>query len=971
MRPTRLGLAAAAMAAFTLFAAGSTGNNLLYLLFAATSTALILSVAAGRWNLRHLRARFEAPERIFRGAPFTARVVVENVGTGTARLVRAAGPEGESAPADVAPGTPLRADLRMTLSARGRHLVGGLALESLYPFGFFVMRRRVPPEEVLVLPDAGGFDARDAREENARALGAGARRKAREGEFFGPRPYGAGDDARLIHWKLSAKAGRPVVAEYAGAPEGKVVVRLEGVDEPSVERAAAACRRHVLAGSETGLAGPGVEVAPARGLGQLDVLLRALALVGEGGAARTAPGARRARDEGAFDTKTLRRLTLLGGLFVYLALFLIDDLSPTGLLAFAPLLPLGVWLQERGGPFPPLPLWNAVSAAVLLFLLFVDWRRSGVALANAHLLGYLLFNRLFSPWPRRELRQVFLILYLAFFLVSGLTISPWYFPLFVAWLIFAGAWLSLQSGADDARPGAWFPALGRLMIAGAALGTLVFLVVPRVEGLRRFNPFVASGMDKLQIRSSAVTGFTNQVSLGGFGTLRRSSARALRLRPEPAPTGAPPAVVYVRGAAFDAFDGRTWGKSPLDFRYLSARGGLVAARQDRAVARRDGDAVTFPTKEGNGASYAVELYPMQVSVVFTVGAPRRIDGLTGGAWFDHTDSVYTAAGFSSGGRYRVFPGAPGSEPTDASSDLRERALARALRTPPDPDGRVAALAARWTRGLADPKAKADAVVAHLRREYAYSMHLDGARTTLPDFLFDTRSGNCEYFATAAAVLLRHAGVPTRLVAGFRAGDWNEWGKFYDVRQSEAHAWTEVWLPNQGWTLYDATPAESGLSAAADEFSRRVQRWVDVVQARWYSSVIGYDQYSQHDVFHSMSFARATERVRAALERALTGLLPAALLLGLLIWGLRALPARLKRADEYERAERSLARAGLARQRWQTPREFARAVAASRPELSAVEELAEAHYSRVYARREPDAEERRRAAALLSQLKSRL
>ncbi|MFI5348727.1 MAG: transglutaminaseTgpA domain-containing protein [Elusimicrobiota bacterium] len=972
MRPTRLGFFAALLAGFTLFAAGSTGNNLLYMLFAATAAALVLSVGAGRLNLRGLSARIEAPERVFRGAPFTARVVVDNASAGTARLVRPVGPLGAAAAVDVPPGGKMSAELRLTLPERGLNRLEGLALESLYPFGFFSMRRRLPPVEVLALPAAGPFRPGGPLEADPRATGAGARGKARDGEFFGPRPYAPGDDARLIHWKLTAKTGHPVVAEYAAAPEGRAVVRLEGTDESSIERAAAACRWHVDSGAETGLVGPGVEVAPARGLGQLDVLLRALALVGDGKSPRPAPGARPARDEGPADTRTLRRLILVGGVLVYLSLFLIDDLNPLALLAFAPLIPLGIWLQERGGPFPPRPLWNAVSLGFLAYLSLFDWRRSGVALANAHLLGYLLVNRLFSPWPRAELRQVVLILYLAFFLVSGLTISPWYFPLFVAWLAFAGSWLTLQAGADAKRPAAWAPALSRLLAAGAVLGTAVFLVVPRVEGLRRFNPFVASGMDKLQIRSSAVTGFTDRVTLGNFGTLRRSPARALRVRPLSAPiSGAPIPDLYIRGAAFDEFDGRTWNKTPLDFRYRFAEGRVLSTSGGRALPRRSGDALTFPAAIVDGSRFEIDVYPMQVSVVFTIGAPSELDGVGGAAWYDHTDSVYIPGSFASGGRYRVAPAAAGSEPTDSAEGLKRPALERALVVPPDPGGRVAALAARWTKGLSDPKAKADAVTSRLRREYSYSMRSDGLRTSLPDFLFTTRKGNCEYFATAAAVLLRHAGVPTRLVSGFHAYDWNEWGRFYDVRQSDAHAWIEAWLPDRGWTRYDATPGESGLSSAADEFSRRIGRWADALQTRWYSSVIGYDQYSQRDAFMRLSFARFFENARAFMESALTRAFPVVLVLGLLAWGARALPARLKRVDEYERAERALARAGVKRRPWQTPREFAREVLSSRPELAPFSELAEAHYRRRYAGRAPDAEERRRAKTLLAQLKSRL
>jgi transglutaminase-like putative cysteine protease len=865
----------------------------------------------------------------------------------------------------------MSAELRLTLPARGLNRLEGLALESLHPFGLFTMRRRLPPVEVLALPTAGPFRPGGRLEADPRAQSAGARGKARDGEFFGPRPYAPGDDARLIHWKLTAKTGRPVVVEYATAPEGRAVVRLEGTDDASVERAAAACRFHVDSGAETGLIGPGVEVAPARGLGQLDVLLRALALVGDGAKPRAAPGARPARDEGPADTRALRRLMLFGGLLVYLAFFLIDDLNPRGLLAFAPLIPIGFWLQERGGPFPPLPLWNVLSVGMLAFLILIDWRRSGPALASEHLLGYILVNRLFSPWPRHELRQVVLILYLAFFLASALTISLWYIPLYVAWLAFAGSWLTLQAGADAKRPAAWAPALSRLLGAGALLGTALFLAVPRVEGLRRFNPFVASGMDKLQINSSAVTGFTDRVTLGNFGSLRRSPARALRLHPNPPPPpGAPIPDVYVRGAAFDFFDGRTWTKTPIEFQYRLPGGRMLRTRAGRALPRRSGGLLTFPTAKGDGSRFEFDVYPMQVSVVFTVGAPSVIEGVDE-ASYDHTDSVYSAGSFLAGGRYRLSPAPAGSEPTDSAVGLRERALKRALLLPADPGGRVGALVARWTKGLTDPKAKADAIASRLRREYSYSMRSDGVRTSLQDFLFETRKGNCEYFATAAAVMLRHAGVPTRLVTGFRASEWNEWGHFYDVRQSEAHAWIEAWLPDRGWTLYDATPAESGFSAAADEFTRRVGHWVEMAQTSWYSSVIGYDQYSQRDMFVRLTFARFFEKARLALEGALKGALPVVLVLGLLVWALSALPARLKRVDAYESAERALARAGVKRQAWQTPREFARSILSTRPELGAISELAEAHYRRRYEGRAPDDAEGRRVAALLSQLKSRL
>ena len=111
-----------------------------------------------------------------------------------------------------------------------------------------------------------------------------------------------------------------------------------------------------------------------------------MALVGEGGSPRPAFAAAPARDGGPVDGVPLRRLTLSGGMLVFLALFLIEDLSPTFLLALTPLLALSWLFHERKKFIVPKRLWDVLSVGMLLFLLLVDWRRYGVTLANAHLL---------------------------------------------------------------------------------------------------------------------------------------------------------------------------------------------------------------------------------------------------------------------------------------------------------------------------------------------------------------------------------------------------------------------------------------------------------------------------------------------------------------------------------------------------------------------------------------------------------
>lgn len=976
MRPTRLGLCAAALAALTLFAAGSTGNNLLYLLFASATAAIAVSFLVSRRMAGSVRVRYEEPAQAFRGGAVVLPVVLEG-GSSAARLLRLAGPGAAVELDEVPAGGARRAELRLPAPLRGRAVYDGLVLECAWPFGLVVARRRLPPAEVLVLPAASPFVPQAELEFDPRSAGpaGAARKKGRDGEFWGPRPHAPEDDARLIHWKLTAKTGRPVVAELAAAPQDKAVVRLESSDDLAVEGAASACRWHADAGTEVGLVGPGIEIAPGRGLKHLDTLLRALALVGEGAAPRRVEAPAPPRDPGPVDTPQQRALLLAGALLVWGSLFLIDEVAPRALLLLSPILPLAWVLHRRGGPFLPSLLWSAASTLILLYMVFVDWRRSGVAVANVHLLGYLVINRLLNPWAKRELRQVFLIFYLSFFLASGLTISPWYFPLFVLYLAFAAAWMALQAGAPAARWRSWTPALAGAGAGGLALAALVFVATPRVEGLRRFNPFLASGIDKLQVRSSAVTGFTERVSLGHFGTLRKSSARVMRVKPErePPPEGVTPPPIYVRGSAFDFFDGRVWGRTGLEFAF-KGRGGARRSADGRAWAWKGGGSLVFPTepRDKRAPSWEFTLSPMNLTVLFTVGGAWIAEGVDSQGWFDHTDSLHLSQPYLGGVRYRVYQLPEGQWPSDAAEAARPAILERALALPPDPDGRVAALAAEWTKGLDDPEAKVSAVVSRLRDEYGYSTFSDGKNTSLEYFLFSGRKGNCEYFATAGAVLLRHAGVPTRLVSGFLVDGWNEYGLFYDVRQSNAHAWLEAYIPGKGWRRFDPTPAQTRFSGAADAFARRAERWLDAMQLSWYRHVIGYDQYAQRDTFLKFGFGRSLNRIRERLEGAVRPLI-ALLLLGFLMHSAaKFLGARVFRSDDpFERAAALLAKAGLRREPWMTPREFAEDVSRRRPELAGVRELAEARYQRLYAKVPPSEAARRRAGELLAELKAKL
>ncbi len=129
---------------------------------------------------------------------------------------------------------------------------------------------------------------------------------------------------------------------------------------------------------------------------------------------------------------------------------------------------------------------------------------------------------------------------------------------------------------------------------------------------------------------------------------------------------------------------------------------------------------------------------------------------------------------------------------------------------PDVDPRIPALAEERTADARDDGERARALLDVFRSGFRYSLEPGdvGDQDPLARFLFETRLGHCEYFASSLAVLLRAAGVPSRIVNGYRGGEWNEYGKYFLVRQSDAHSWVEAWIDDE-WQLLDPTPAGAG------------------------------------------------------------------------------------------------------------------------------------------------------------------
>ncbi|MDE2449942.1 MAG: DUF3488 domain-containing protein, partial [Gammaproteobacteria bacterium] len=285
-----------------------------------------------------------------------------------------------------------------------------------------------------------------------------------------------------------------------------------------------------------------------------------------------------------------------------------------------------------------------------------------------------------------------------------------------------------------------------------------------------------------------------------------------------------------------------------------------------------------------------------------------------------------------------------------------------LELPPARNPRTLAWAARLRRQAGTDVAFVQAVLAFLRTGgFSYSLTPPPlGPQPVDDFLFDTRTGFCGHFASAFVDIMRAGGVPARVVTGYLGGQWNPYDDTFIVRQSDAHAWAEVWLAGRGWTRVDPTAAVApqrlyrgildllpGTVSVPERLvhawpwvGAALQRW-EAVNGWWNERVVGFNYRSQLNLLGDLGF-RSPE-LRDA------GWVFVGVLLAWLAWISWQLgrepgtprPDRLGRA--YRRLCRKLARTGLPRAPHQGPLEYAQAVSRLRPDLAApVRPLLEAY-----------------------------
>jgi transglutaminase-like putative cysteine protease len=355
------------------------------------------------------------------------------------------------------------------------------------------------------------------------------------------------------------------------------------------------------------------------------------------------------------------------------------------------------------------------------------------------------------------------------------------------------------------------------------VGAGLFFAIPRV-GTGYFS------------RTSAPTvllsGFSDNVRLGEIGEIKLSSAIVMRAKRS---SGKASSGLKWRGIALDRFDGRGWHKSDI------SQNGIAPDDNGMFVVR-------LQESPNDVVRYDILLEPMATSTLF---GPYRIDSVTSrveGISVDHDDSIFLRMQQPRRIQYQVASeisnraGAAGISPLENEE--------RYLQLPRNLDPRVAELARDITRTGTTPYEKVSLIESYLRRKYDYTLNLTWTPGPQPlsMFLFDAKTGHCEYFASAMAILARTAGIPTRLVNGFQMGEFNPIGSDYIVRESDAHSWVEAYSPGRGWTEFDATPPD--LRPAATDLAAQLGHYFDAMELVWSSYILVYDTDSQSQLFRS-------------------------------------------------------------------------------------------------------------------------
>jgi protein-glutamine gamma-glutamyltransferase len=638
------------------------------------------------------------------------------------------------------------------------------------------------------------------------------------------------------------------------------------------------------------------------------------------------------------------------------ALALAGLLGPVGGAILALAL-TGSWVIDQVRdrmPVRPLFAWALVVAAAVAIAVDLLYLAQSMLDGMVHLLLFLILMRLFRRRSLKDLRDAGFLSFFMLVAASAVTFNVSFLFVFIAFLLL-GTWMLIlhhvvseseraKTGVTDLTAGGIGPRspLFKVSLAAAAgtfaLAGVMFFIIPRVG--QATVPFRAE-------LGKRISGFTDRVELGAYGEIETDQTVVMRVR---FPDGVTDPQLLPnlrwRGLAFDRFDGRVWEAAP----------------RRRALLRRDPSGVFRVTEaRGTGPLVRQEIFldPIGADAVFAAPQTLRMQMQVVAVGLDDMGSITTPVSsarlqYSVDSELEVTP-PRGLRDAPWPVVSQPPGAARYLQLPPLPD-RIPALAREVTAGSRSPYEAALKLNHYLSTQFTYTLVLKQQTTLGPldEFLFVRRSGNCEYFAAAMAVMLRSVGIPARVVGGFQRGDWNPYGAYFMVRMKDAHSWVEAFLDGPGWVTFDPSPRAA--AEAAFGVRSTASLYLDALRMRWYRYVVNWSLRDQVGVAASVHRGASEWRSSLLSWRDLLRAVPtgwvAAIVVSMLVaaWLLRRhAPGATRRAAAaavprfYIQALRALARRGFRRGSTETAREFSQRVESAAPAFaSAVARLTAAY-----------------------------
>ena len=505
-----------------------------------------------------------------------------------------------------------------------------------------------------------------------------------------------------------------------------------------------------------------------------------------------------------------------------------------------------------------LTLWNVllIGAFVILLVDLILVSRD-ILQAGIHFLVVLLGIKLLTLQQRRDYRHVYAISLMAILASAALTTDAWFIPIFLLYLL-AAVWtlllyhLTQEDGespsvvpyASTAACHTTFPSrithrffwlTNGTAVMTIAMTLTIFFLIPRIG---------AGMLQKTSGEALRTTGFSDRVDLGTMGSIKQDPQVVMRVElPDQSPAEFD--RFYLRGLAYDQYNGQSWSHSGTRRRSLSieADGTFLA----RPAGSRRSDSPSGTIRQD------ILLETLDTTVLFATPFAELVTGEFLTLQADSMGGLHLSFPPSSRIRYSVTSQSPRLNTDEQSASILtypDSIRSYYLQVPVGSE-QVADLAHRVSQQAITPFGKTKAIQQHLMANYRYSLEINTETLSHPleEFLFKRKTGYCEHYATAMVVMLRTIGIPARLVTGFLATEWNEYGGYFTVRQRDAHAWVEVYFPHSGWITMDPTPTINTTGASTRWES--VRRLGESLRLQWDRLFVRYSGKDQLAVMHGM------------------------------------------------------------------------------------------------------------------------